>query len=44
MEKDNPGATEREQELAQTGRQEQEEDMGGATSPDDADNLPTEDD
>lgn len=34
---DNPGASEREQELAQTERQEEEEDMRGGQSPDDAD-------
>ncbi|HZT90735.1 MAG TPA: hypothetical protein VFA05_01705 [Gaiellaceae bacterium] len=42
MDKDNPPATEREQELAQTGRQGEEEDMRGTTSPDDADNLPSD--
>ena len=34
---DNPDATEREQELAQTERQKEEEDMRGGQSPDDQD-------
>jgi hypothetical protein len=39
---DNPEPTEREDELAQTGRQQEEEDMRGTTDPED-DNLPVED-
>jgi hypothetical protein len=39
---ENPEPTEDEQELAATGRQQEEEDMRGTTDPDE-DNLPTED-
>ena len=41
---ENPEPTEQEQELANTDRQQEEEDMRGVTNPDDEDNLPTEDD
>jgi hypothetical protein len=40
---DNPEPTETEQELANTERQAEEEDMRGATDPDEEDNLPAED-
>lgn len=41
---ENPEPTEREHELAGTERHEDEDDMRGTPSPEDADNLPTEDD
>jgi hypothetical protein len=41
---ENPEPTETEQELAATERQQEEENMRGATSPDDEDNLPVEED
>jgi hypothetical protein len=41
---DNPEPTETEEELANTERQTEEEDMRGTTDPDDEDNLPAEDD
>ena len=40
---DNPEPTETEHELADSDRQQEEDDMRGVTDPDDADNLPTED-
>jgi hypothetical protein len=40
---ENPEPTETEQELANTERQTEEEDMRGTTEPDDEDNLPSED-
>jgi hypothetical protein len=40
---ENPDPTETEQELANTERQTEEEDMRGTTDPDEEDNLPSED-
>lgn len=41
---ENPEPTETEQELANTDRQQEEENMRGVNQGDDDDNLPTEDD
>ena len=41
---EHPEPTETEQELANTERQTEEEDMRGTTDPDEEDNLPAEDD
>ena len=41
---ENPGPTEEEQELANTERQQEEEDMRGVPDSDDGDNLPSEED